>query len=53
MKWATILTFFIIGFHPFINARLCIGSLGEPVVNITFGYGSGSGPAPFPKPDFL
>ena len=44
MKWATILTFFIIGFYPFINAQLCSGSLGEAVVDITFGYGSGSGP---------
>lgn len=45
MKFASILTLFIIGFHPIIQAQLCSGSLGDPVVNITFGSGSGSGPA--------
>jgi len=45
MKFASILTFFIIGYYPFINAQLCSGSLGDPVVNITFGAGSDSGPA--------
>lgn len=45
MKFASILTFLIISFHPFIHAQLCSGSLGDPVVNITFGEGSGSGPA--------
>lgn len=45
MKFASILIFSIVGFYPFINAQLCNGSLGDPVVNITFGSGSGSGPA--------
>jgi hypothetical protein len=45
MKFVSILIVFIIGFHSFIKAQLCSGSLGDPVVNITFGSGSGSGPA--------
>lgn len=45
MKFASIVTLFIIGFYSSINAQLCTGSLGDPVVNITFGEGSGSGPA--------
>lgn len=28
----------------FLNAQLCAGSLGDPVVNITFGQGSNPGP---------
>lgn len=28
-----------------LNAQLCSGSLGEPIVNITFGSGVGKGPA--------
>lgn len=34
--------FFI--FSPKINAQLCEGSLGDPVVNITFGHGNNPGP---------
>src|SRR6478735_4687138 len=36
-------SFFIIPFNT--TAQLCTGSLGDPVVNITFGAGSNPGPA--------
>jgi hypothetical protein len=45
MKFVSILIFIMIGFRPVIDAQLCTGSLGDPVVDITFGAGSGSGDA--------
>lgn len=44
MKWIIILALFVTGFHK-TNAQLCYGSLGDPVVNITFGSGSNPGNA--------
>jgi hypothetical protein len=32
----------LIGFSPWAGAQLCTGSLGDPVVNITFGTGGGN-----------
>jgi gliding motility-associated-like protein len=37
---------FIVAFSGSLKAQLCNGSLGDPVVNITFGSGNGSGFAP-------
>lgn len=39
------LLFIAVGFCINANAQLCNGSLGDPVVNITFGAGSNPGPA--------
>lgn len=42
------LGFFLVlafGFHSKIFSQLCQGSLGDPVVNITFGSGSNPGPS--------
>lgn len=43
MKRLSFFTFFACSFAH-VNAQLCTGSLGEPVVNITFGSGSDPGP---------
>src|SRR5687768_8471678 len=31
--------------HLFVRGQLCQGSLGDPIVNITFGTGANPGPA--------
>lgn len=36
--------FLLFGFLPVAQAQLCTGSLGDPVVNITFGAGNNPGP---------
>ncbi len=38
----SILSLFFFGFTFYLNAQLCTGSLGDPVVNITFGSGGSS-----------
>lgn len=35
---------FLLGIIPLTKAQLCTGSLGDPVVNITFGAGNNPGP---------
>jgi gliding motility-associated-like protein len=37
-----LLTAFFVGMRCFLQAQLCTGSLGDPVVNITFGTGGGN-----------
>ena len=45
LQFATIYCFFIAALFPFHAwSQLCTGSLGDPVVNITFGAGSNPGP---------
>ena len=44
LKFLTISLLFSFIFLPKVNAQLCQGSLGDPVVNITFGAGSNPGP---------
>ena len=39
-----ILCFLLVSFFEETNAQLCTGSLGDPVVHITFGHGSNPGP---------
>jgi gliding motility-associated-like protein len=45
MKTLANLIFVLIFCSAGLNAQLCAGSLGDPVVHITFGAGSGPGPA--------
>ncbi|MGI8638135.1 MAG: hypothetical protein ACR2KZ_22300, partial [Segetibacter sp.] len=40
-----LLVIFVILAFPKLSAQLCQGSLGDPVVNITFGSGSNPGPS--------
>lgn len=41
----SIILFVAVAFSGKANAQLCNGSLGDPVVNVTFGFGSNFGPA--------
>ena len=46
MKTKTYLLFFLVLFTiPSLHAQLCQGSLGDPIVNITFGAGPNPGPS--------
>lgn len=49
MKFAPLVTIYLLLFLCFTvthsNAQLCQGSLGDPVINITFGSGANPGPA--------
>ena len=45
LKIMAITLFLCLGYIPSLKAQLCTGSLGDPVVNITFGAGNNPGPA--------
>lgn len=45
MKTSFLLVSFFIFFASNVGAQLCTGSLGDPLVNITFGRGANPGPA--------
>ncbi|HEX8357289.1 MAG TPA: hypothetical protein VF610_07765, partial [Segetibacter sp.] len=45
MKFFSCIAFFVMGCNPTLFAQLCTGSLGDPLINITFGFGANPGSA--------
>jgi gliding motility-associated-like protein len=44
MKRVGFLAIFLLALYPMLHAQLCTGSLGDPILNMTFGVGSNGGP---------
>jgi hypothetical protein len=53
MKFPGLVFYFILSFIPLSQAQLCTGSLGDPIVNITFGMASQKLPGGVTTFDFV